>query len=694
MATLPSSTATSFRTYKSSTVSVTDEGAKQGGYGTTYKKSRVGKIYFGNLDFDTSTNTATSISFDCTFGGAGGGWAKTITFYSDFGITTAPTKKIGTATTVGAARNRKETVTLNIENSTYLQEALSNKVFFIYNGETNTEGKSDSYSYNYLSITGIAINITYTQKTTASPSTFTLSSNSIAYPDDNMTISISPSSTSYSHKITFSLGDLTKDISLGAGVSSYTATNNNTWSTFSSLMATSTSRQGTVTLTTYNGSTTVGSSSKTFTLYIDTSSSGGGDGGDSPGSSSGTVTLTPPSISSIGSISINNEAPFNSKNRVVMGYSTITVGKVSATAYNSSTIVNYSFSSNASTSIVNNTTGYYTFPITSGNKHVTVTVTVTDSRGQSTQETFSLGYYAYEYIEPTVTGINAVKCTSLGDVSSTGTYAKITFSTSKTSWADWTSGTVSILNTDYYSLIDFSKSPYTTTLGGDLSSDLSYSIEISLADNYTSKTYTVDLLSSAYIMHVKAGGSALGLGTAAGDDYTITCGWLLKASKGAQITSANGFTWNSMSGENCNLPIEMGGTGASNAKDARANLGITDTDIDLSGYVTSTSLTTELQKYLLLAGGTITGNINLSDGNINLSDSSKSRINDPNGNNVLCVDKQSRVVLGSSKDKCYIGSSVDSAKIATISDIPEVPKIIISPNAPADTNAIWLKPVT
>ena len=90
--------------------------------------------------------------------------------------------------------------------------------------------------------------------------------------------------------------------------------------------------------------------------------------------------------------------------------------------------------------------------------------------------------------------------------------------------------------------------------GGSLAVDASYDVVLTLTDTVgTVSTYSLTVPSAAYVMHVKKGGNAVGFGTAAGADNTVTFGWPVKL--------------------NTALEVSQGGTGARNAASACGNIG-------------------------------------------------------------------------------------------------------------------------
>ena len=89
---------------------------------------------------------------------------------------------------------------------------------------------------------------------------------------------------------------------------------------------------------------------------------------------------------------------------------------------------------------------------------------------------------------------------------------------------------------------------------GNLAIDAVYNAVITLTDTVGStSTYTAEIGSVAYVMHVKKGGKAVGFGMAAGDDETASFGWKVKMSEPLALTE--------------------GGTGGTTASAACGNIG-------------------------------------------------------------------------------------------------------------------------
>lgn len=72
---------------------------------------------------------------------------------------------------------------------------------------------------------------------------------------------------------------------------------------------------------------------------------------------------------------------------------------------------------------------------------------------------------------------------------------------------------------------------------GSLVSDAAYQITITLTDTVGSvTTFTAEIRSAAYIMHIKKGGKAVGFGMAAGADQTVSFGWLIKLAQPLEVS--------------------------------------------------------------------------------------------------------------------------------------------------------------
>ena len=198
-------------------------------------------------------------------------------------------------------------------------------------------------------------------------------------------ITITRASSSFTHKLVFSLGSQSQTAPSG---STY-ATTSYTWTpsaaTWAAQLPTQTSRTGTLTLTTYNGSTVIGSNTYTFTLEI-------------PSSWVPTVSVTLSPVSSNTFVSGTGE--------YVQGYSSIRAA-ITGTATTGATIRSYTISgafSKTVTTSASSTTQTSGVIASSGSK--TVSVKITDSRGKTATVSASCTYRAYTYPAITAAAYN------------------------------------------------------------------------------------------------------------------------------------------------------------------------------------------------------------------------------------------------------------------------------------------------
>lgn len=259
----------------------------------------------------------------------------------------------------------------------------------------------------------------------------------------------------------------------------------------------------------------------------------------------------------IGSVTIT---PVNS-NSVISGWGIYVQGKTQATikinnaagSYGS-TIRAYSISNSYLGSVQSS---IMTTAAINRSGTFTMTATVTDSRGRTATKTASFTVYAYA--APAFSSITMYRCNSSGtrsDTEDTYGYVKASFGCSALNGSNKVTATAKLTQVggSYTQSTSLTSGTGVIMGGGNLAVDATYSVVLTLTDTVgTVSTYTGEISSAAYIMHIKKGGKAVGFGMAAGEDETVSFGWPVKLENPLEVT--------------------QGGTGGSTPAAACVNIG-------------------------------------------------------------------------------------------------------------------------
>ena len=325
--------------------------------------------------------------------------------------------------------------------------------------------------------------------TIARASTISSVTSSVSVTGSNaVTVNITRASSSFTHTVVFSFGSYSNTVT-GVGTStSYTIPQ--TW-----LNAIPDATIGTakVTVTTYSGSTKIGSAvSANFTLTV--------------------PTTVVPSISAV-SISEAVSGLAAQFGGYVQNKSKLAVA-ITAAGSLSSTIKAYKTTiQGANYTAASFTSGFLTQSGTS-----TVTITVTDSRGRTASTTRSITVTAYA--APTITSFQCFRSLSNGSENYEGTYlnAAVNFNISTvgnkntksysieyklksaTTWTALTSGSVYALNSNIISATGF------------MSTDNSYDIRLSVTDYFTTVRSTIEIPTAFTLLDFNASGKGLAFG--------------------------------------------------------------------------------------------------------------------------------------------------------------------------------------
>lgn len=343
-----------------------------------------------------------------------------------------------------------------------------------------------------------------------------ISSVSGTYLGSAVTVAINRKSSNFTHKVEYSFA--------GSGYTTATssATTSATFTPSLSLASNipnSTSGTLTVRVTTYNGSTKVGSSvTSTKTLSLPAS--------------------VVPTISSVSASRINNSVP-SSWGVYVKGVSGVTLAFGSVSGAYGSTIRSYSISG---TGVSSSSTSTSYNPIGSSGT-LTYTFKVTDSRGRTATKTISIS--VVDYSVPSIS-VTASRCDSSGTVTGNGTYLRVTANYSISSVSGKNSVSSRSVRCNGASNTTFT-SGTAFTLAANCAIGSTYTLTASVTDTLgKSASVTYDIPTASRIMNVKANKKGIAFGKFAENDNEVDIDWDLRVRgylRDALRSPATGTTW-------------------------------------------------------------------------------------------------------------------------------------------------------
>lgn len=319
-------------------------------------------------------------------------------------------------------------------------------------------------------------------------SDFTLSTSSATLGSTAVTIKVTPTSSSLTHKVYFNFGSTTATLTLSSNAVTYTPP-----LSWASLIPNTTSDTGSVVVQTYSGSTLVGSKTKYITLSVPSS--------------------VIPSFTSITSAVVNTGV--DSSFGYIKGKSKAKLVINGATGSYGSTIKSYKITSSigtwSSSSVTTdelNTVGNITF-----------TAIVTDSRGR-TSASKSVTINVQNYTKPKITGLSIYRCDADGTENSEGKYACVSYKASITPLGNKNvkkyslncSGTLKEISSTSYELSG------SLIYGGSYEIERTYTFEFMVEDSFDLVTRSVILPKAFATMDFKAGGTGVAIGALATSD--------------------------------------------------------------------------------------------------------------------------------------------------------------------------------
>ena len=281
----------------------------------------------------------------------------------------------------------------------------------------------------------------------------------------SLTATISPASSTFTHKVAYIIGGTTKFTSdtIAAGTKTYSYTIPHSW------LPSSNETNMIVRLFTYSGTTQIGSVDKT--VYVTVPS---------------TVV---PTVNTITATIVNGLGGY-----YVEGKSQVKL-TVSATAGSGSTLSSYTFSGqniNGTSSTLTTTNNVVTSIAINLDGSLKYGVIAKDQRPSRQSTKKEVAITVYPYAAPQITSITAQRCKSDGTIDSNGTYAKVTVKTSYSSVNgankrvvklysskdSYATGTVVLAETN-------TSNTYTGVYGSGFATSSSYTIKAVITDAYT-----------------------------------------------------------------------------------------------------------------------------------------------------------------------------------------------------------------
>lgn len=370
------------------------------------------------------------------------------------------------------------TKTLNIKHKTDGSKTLSvsSYISIDLNGST-LSSSSQSYSH---ALTKIARNSTISSVTS-----------SVEVDGTNKcTVEISRAVSTHTHTVTWKIGSYTHSATSVGTSTSYAIP-----TSWMNAIPSATSGTATVTVTTYSGSTKIGSTvSKNFTLKIPSS--------------------IVPSVSA--TIAMVNGTVPSSWGIYVQGKSKCTITPSSSGSY-SSTIktITITGGTNGKYNKSMTTDTAWTTPTLAESGTISFTIKATDSRNRSASVTKSIT--VYEYKTPSISSVTAQRCTSDGTLNDDGTYLKVSVPTSSYSSCNGKNTcTLTVMYKESTATTWSTATNVSTTASvigaGGISTSKSYNVRFTITDAFTSVTKDVTVSTSGCLLNFRKDKDGLSLG--------------------------------------------------------------------------------------------------------------------------------------------------------------------------------------
>ena len=317
-------------------------------------------------------------------------------------------------------------------------------------------------------------------------------------------LTVTKKADSFTHTIKYSCGTASGTICTKSSATSIT------WTPpieLASQNTTGTSVAIKLTITTYSGSTSIGSNSISITCKI------------------------PASVAPTCSLSVTDATGLDATyGAMVKGYSKMAIAITATKAYGSA-ISTYQITANGSVYNVQSvTTG-----VLKSSGTLSVTATVVDQRGRAGTATESVS--VLDYTAPVVTLLKVNRCDEDGTANESGEFVQVTFSGTvtalnnkntanykleykKTTASSYTAVTLTALANNY------SVSNSTYIFAADSGS--SYNVRLTITDDLSNGKRSTVASTGDTIMHFRASGKGMGIGKVGEADNTLDMGWAIR----------------------------------------------------------------------------------------------------------------------------------------------------------------------
>lgn len=352
------------------------------------------------------------------------------------------------------------------------------------------------------------------------------------------TISVTKSSDSFSHTITWACGTKSGTVCTKSTSTSISFTPSLDLATENT---TGTSVSVTFTLQTYNGSTAIGSAvSKTVSMGI------------------------PSSVKPSCSISVSDPTGYSTTfGGYIQGKSKLAITVTPTLSYGSP-ISTYKTTANGSTY----TSSSFTTGEISSSGSVSISSTVTDGRGRSGSATSTVTVIAY--LAPSISYLSVNRCNADGTENQSGTYTKVTYSFAITSLSNKNSKTIT-LNYKKSSESSWTSvslpSAYSATYATSIiptDDGSSYDIQIVVQDYFEQITRTTSVSTAATIFHVHPSGNGFAFGKISEEEDCLDIGWSKLKLNGSYITGQSTSAVTSVAGKTGAVVLVKGDVGLGN----------------------------------------------------------------------------------------------------------------------------------